>query len=161
ASIVRFCREQHIDLRIFISPAHAHQLEIVAALGGWPRLERGKTDLTAILARDEIEHPGQQPIPLYDFSGYSSVTTERVPGPTEQREMEFYWDSSHFKDEVGDWVLSRIFGVAGASGDGPADFGVRLTSANIADVLQHDRDAQQTYRRTHADDVATINALIE
>ncbi len=44
-------------------------------------------------------------IPLWDFSGYSSVTTETLPASGSHAEMEFYWDSSHFKDIVGDFVL--------------------------------------------------------
>jgi len=42
---------------------------------------------------------------LWDFSGYSSVTTEALPASGSHAEMEFYWDSSHFKDIVGDFVL--------------------------------------------------------
>jgi hypothetical protein len=40
--IVAFCRAQGVDLRIFIAPEHAHQLEITAAIGEWATLENAK-----------------------------------------------------------------------------------------------------------------------
>jgi hypothetical protein len=157
AKIISFCRDQGIDLRIFVTPAHAHQLEMVASLGGWPRLEQGKRALVALLAQDVNGHPGVMPFPLYDFSGYSSVTTEGVPSATEPREMKFYWDSSHFKVGVGDWVLDRLFAI---ESDAPPDFGVRLTAASLEIELEHDRAAQQAYRSGHPDDIALIKTLI-
>ncbi len=161
SKIIRFCRDQRIDLRIFLTPAHAHQLEIVASLGGWRRLEQGKRELVAQLAQDAASHPGVQPFPFYDFSGYSSITTESVPLPTERREMKFYWDSSHFKELVGDWVLDRLLAVRGDRGDAaPTDFGVQLTPTNIETELDRDRVAQHAYRRDHPNDVALIRSLI-
>src|SRR5262245_59752422 len=62
--IVAFCREQQIDLRIFITPAHAHQMEISAAVGEWPVIEAGKRALVQLLADDAAAHPNAEPIPL-------------------------------------------------------------------------------------------------
>ena len=45
--IVVFFREHAIDLQIFITPSHAHQLEIAAETGVWPAIEQGKRDLVA------------------------------------------------------------------------------------------------------------------
>ena len=103
--IVAFCRAQGVDLRIFIAPEHAHQLEITAAIGEWASLENAKRALVELLADDAARHPGAPSISLWDFSGYSSVTTEALPASGSHAEMEFYWDSSHFKDIVGDFVL--------------------------------------------------------
>jgi hypothetical protein len=160
AKIVRFCREQRIDLRIFLTPAHAHQLEILAEMGGWSRLEQGKRYLVQLLADDAARHFAQA-FPLYDFSGYSSVTTEPVPSPTERREMKFYWDSSHFKERVGDWVLDRVFAINAEGGTPPPDFGVRLIPANLDAELARGRMDQKVYRQGHSDDVALIESLID
>jgi hypothetical protein len=64
---------------------------------------------------------------LWDFSGYSSVTTEALPELGSRAEMRFYRDSSHFKDVVGDFVLDRLFGLSHPRRPVPLDFGVRLT----------------------------------
>ena len=94
ARIVEFCRAESIALRLFLTPAHAHQLEIAALVGEWPKIEGGKRALTELIAADAQAHPDERAFRLYDFSGYSSVTTEPVPEPGSRAEMQYYWDSS-------------------------------------------------------------------
>jgi hypothetical protein len=159
--IVAFCRAQDVDLRIFIAPEHAHQLEITAAIGEWASLENAKRALVQLLADDAARHPEAPPIPLWDFSGYSSVTTEALPKSGSRAEMKFYWDSSHFKDIVGDFVLDRLFGLSGPRRGVPPDFGVRLTPATIELTLAHLRADQVTYRRGHPEDVVWIRSLLD
>jgi len=160
-SIVAFCRAQGVDLRIFIAPEHAHQLEITAAIGEWATLENAKRALVQLLAEDAARHSGAPPIPLWDFSGYSSVTTEALPGSGNHAEMKFYWDSSHFKDIVGDFVLDRLFGLNHPRREVPPDFGVRLTPATIDVMLAQLRVDQLAYRRRHPEDVVWIRSLLD
>ena len=157
--IVKFCREKKIDLRIFITPAHAHQIEIAAAMGEWERIEQGKRDLVRLLSSDAGAH-GMPLVPLWDFSGDSSVTDESLPLPRERREMRFYWDSSHFKEEAGDWVLDRLFGTVRPGHEVPADFGQLLTLANVESVLAEQRTAHTRYVVAHPDDVEFIRRSI-
>jgi hypothetical protein len=159
--IVAFCRAEGVDLRIFIAPEHAHQLEITAAIGEWATLENAKRALVQLLAEDSARHPGAPPIPLWDFSGYSSVTTEALPELGSRAEMEFYWDSSHFKDIVGDFVLDRLFGLSHPRRPAPPDFGVRLTPATVEPALARLRASQLAYRRSHPQDVAWIRSLVD
>jgi hypothetical protein len=158
--IVAFCRAQRVDLRIFIAPEHVHQLEITAAIGEWATLENAKRALVELLAEDAARHPEALPIPLWDFSGYSSITIEDLPDPGSRAEMRFYWDSSHFKDIVGDLVLDRLFGVSHPGGPVPPDFGVRLTAATIEPALAHLRAAQLAYRNRNPQDLAWIRSLV-
>lgn len=159
--IIAFCRDQKIDLRIYLTPVHAHQLEIIAELGGWPNLELGKRELVDILSKDAASNPGASPFPLYDFAGYSSVTTEPVPAVTSRSEMQYYWDSSHFKQRVGDWVLDRLFEFKDENDPCPDDFGNILTPATIATVLENIRGDQLAYRRERPGDVEFIRSLIK
>jgi hypothetical protein len=158
--IIEFCRAKHVDLRIFITPEHAHQLEISAALGAWSSIEEAKRNLVYLLSRYAAMHPGEPPILLYDFSGYNSVTTETLPEPGSRYEMKYYWDSSHFKEIVGDFVLDRLFALFNAERPIPADFGVRLTAGTIDAALARIRDDQITYRKRHPQDVAAIRLLV-
>lgn len=159
-AIVSFCRKHSIDLRIVITPAHAHQLEIVADLRGWEALENGKRELVMLLARDAERNGAKAPFPLYDFSDYSAVTTEPVPPLASRKEMQFYWDSSHFKEIVGDWVLDRVFGVRGSSASAPADFGHLLDQSSIEADLSLIRQKQAAYRKQRANEVAAIAGLV-
>ncbi len=159
--IVEFCRAEQIDLRIFLTPEHAHQMEISAAVGAWTSIEEAKRALVRMLREDSANHPGEPPIILYDFSGYSSVTTEALPKQGSSAEMAYYWDSSHFKEIVGDMVLDRLFGYKRASHPVPDDFGIKLTSDTIESELRSTRAMQAAYRRSHPEDIASIRSLVE
>jgi len=158
--IVDFCRDHEIDLRILITPSHVHQMQIAAATGGWEAMERGKRELVKLLAEDAAAHPGAKPFPLFDFSGYSAVTTEPLPAEGTRAEMEYYWDSSHFKENVGDLVLDRIFDVQRPGRAVPADFGVRLTPDTVEPVLAKIRADQAAYRASHASEIARIDSWV-
>ncbi len=159
--IVEFCRDYHIDLRIFITPEHAHQAEISAAVGAWPSVEEAKRNLVRLLADDAASHPGKPPVPLYDFSGYNSVTIEPLPEPGSRNEMKYYWDSSHFKEIVGDFILDRLFGISRRGHPVPEDFGVLLTPATVETELDRIRAGRAAYRRSHPQDIAVIRSDVE
>jgi hypothetical protein len=159
--IIEFCRDRGIDLRLFITPEHAHQMEISAEIGQWSSIEKGKRDLVDLLAQDAAKHPGAPQIPLYDFSGYNSVTTEDLPDVGSKAEMKYYWESSHFKEIVGDFVLDRLFGVSHLTRPVPPDFGVQLTVDTVDSALDRIRLERISYRMKHPQDVARIRSLVE
>ncbi len=45
--------------------------------------------------------------------------------------MRWFWEHSHYRKITGDLVLDRVFGTTAPERPLPADFGVRLTAANI------------------------------
>ena len=45
--------------------------------------------------------------------------------PGMRTEMRHYWDSSHFKEIVGDYVINRAYGVPIATHAALSDFGVQ------------------------------------
>jgi hypothetical protein len=159
--IIEFCRANHIDLRIFITPEHAHQLETSAAVGAWPSVEEAKRNLVSLLSKDAATHSGEPPIPLYDFSGYSSVTTDPLPKLGCRDEMKYYWDSSHFKEIVGDMVLDRLFGISRPERPLPDDFGVLLNADTIESAILRVRADQIRYRRNHPRDISAIRSVVE
>jgi hypothetical protein len=158
--IIEFCRAEQIDLRIFITPEHAHQMELTSTLGQWGSVENAKRGLVGLLSEDAARHPEDAPIPLYDFSGYSSITTESLPRHGSRDEMQYYWDSSHFKEVVGDLVLDRLFGTSHPGHFVPDDFGVRLTEDTIESALARIRLDQTEYRRSHPADIASLRMLV-
>jgi hypothetical protein len=159
--IITFCRAENIDLRIFITPSHAHQLEIAAATGAEPAIENGKRELVRLLAVDASQHRDLQPIRLIDFSGYSSITTETLPVVGSRDEMRFYWDSSHFKEIVGDYVLDRLFDMNSPVRPVPSDLGMDLTSDTVEAVLAWQHREQAAYRDRSAADVHKLRSLVQ
>lgn len=158
--IVAFCRKHHIDLRIIITPTNVHQSEIMAASEGWSEVEKKKRDLVRLVDQENARYPGQPPTPIFDFSGYSSITEEVPPPPGSHEEMRYYWDSSHFKQIVGDYVLDRVYGVADPAHPPPPDFGVQLTDATIEPYLADQRLRQAAYRQRFPNDIAKLRGLV-
>ncbi len=159
--IVEFCRAKGIDLKIFLTPSHVHQLEITAAAGEWPSIENGKRNLLRILADDAQEHPNQPPIKLYDFSGYSSITTEPLPEKGSFKEMAYYWDSSHFKQNVGDMALDQMFDVKRKGEPLPEDFGVLVTADHLDNWLSRIEARQKEYREHNKNEVKQLVDWVE
>ena len=132
--ILKLCKKNHVELKVYISPAHANlDGEGIKTAGKWEEMELWK--LKVVRLTDIYE------IPLWDFSGYNSITTEQVKTP-----MKFYWDSSHFTEVVSDMILKRIFydGV-----NVPDDFGVKLTKENIESHISQIRKDQANYFDTN------------
>jgi len=118
--LLNFCQQQGIEVILYINPAHANlDGEGLVALGKWDAMEQWKRKITRISNAHDIK--------IWDFSGYNSITTEEVKNP-----MKYYWDSSHFNEEVGNMILNRILS------DGalvPNDFGILLNEKNIESHL--------------------------
>lgn len=150
-AIFELAQRRHIDLRLFISPSHARQWETLAAAGLWDTWETWKRQLVA-LNEQEATHAGQQPFPLWDFSGYDTVSSEDLPENGEQRLMRGYSDSSHFVPAIGQRLVARLFG-------GADNWGVPLDHSSIEPNLMLIRAARQKYRASHLRDVAAIEAL--
>lgn len=122
--IVDTCKQRGIDIKLFISPSHAMQGEGSRTAGSWSEFEQWKRELVKIA-------------PVWDFSGYNSITTEPV-----SNDMRNYYDSMHYRKEVGDLVLNRMFSYREETV--PADFGVLITPDNIEshlDKIHADREA--------------------
>lgn len=158
--ILAFCRAHRIDLRIVVTPAHAHQMEIMAASSDWAEVERKKRDLVRLVDEENARYPEQPPTPIFDFSGYSSLTEDAPPAPGTQAELRYYWDSSHFKQIVGNYVLDRVYGVSNLARQAPPDFGIRLTDATIEPYLTEQRVRQADYRRRFPNDIVTLRRLV-
>ena len=157
--LLQLAYRDDIDLHIAISPSHARQFETIAAKGIWPLFEDWKRHLVRI-NEEEAGRLGQQPFSLWDFSGYNSLTTEPVPpiGDT-KTEMRWYWESSHYKKELGDLVQDRIFGYSHPDRPLPTDFGIRLTPETLEPHLATIRTDRRRWRVAFPEDAAEIDAL--
>lgn len=148
-----------VDLRIVISPAHAWELEFLDRSGMWDRFEEWKRRLVR-LNEETAERLGKAPFPVWDFSGYNSITAERVPPAGDTRAvMAFYGDPTHFRKIAGDLMLDRVFGYHDPARPVPADFGVRLTRANVERHLARIRRMRSVWRAMFPGDVREIAAI--
>lgn len=146
-----------VKITLFISPSHARQWEVLAITQGWEMFEEYRRRLIAV-NEDVAIRNGKEAFVLWDFAGYHTLTTESVPDDPKAR-MRWYWDSSHYKKELGDIVLDRMFDGNFSGGKDYPDFGVKLTTQNIEQHLAKLRAERARWRATHPVDVAEIEAL--
>ncbi len=140
----------NIDLRMLISPSHARIWEALHAVGLWSKFEQWKRELVSI-NEQEAKKYGKKPFPLWDFSGYNRYTTENITA-----NMKWYWESSHYKKELGDIVLDSVFKRKIAD-----NFGILINTKNIDKHLAEIRIKQQQYRKDHPIDAAEVLKLAE
>jgi hypothetical protein len=158
--MVSIARAKNIDLRLYISPNHARSYEAIRLLGWWPQFEAWQRGLVAIVDEDARAHPGQPPVPLWDFCCYNTLTTDVVVQPPGQAAgFQYFADSIHFKTVVGFMLIDRIFSTE-ASRALPADFGVRLDADSIEAHLADTRNRQTRYTATHPADVGSVVAAL-
>jgi hypothetical protein len=137
--IVNLCRENNIQLIVFISPAHATQWEAIKATGQWTTFEAWKKKLVQLT-------------PVWDFSGYNSITTEEIDDV-----MANYLDNSHYTVQIGDLVINRILGYQ--ENKVPADFGVVVNKDNIESHLAKIRADREEWLKKHKDEFDLVQTL--
>lgn len=113
-----------IDLVIY--PYHAQLMALLDSAGMAPIFEQWKSLLAQQVAAWQATHP-QARVTLWDFSGYAPYQCETVPPKGDRKaQTRWYWESGHFKAELGNIMLARILN--------PQDegtFGVVLTPDGI------------------------------
>jgi hypothetical protein len=104
-------------------------------VGLWPSFEAWKRVLVRVVEAEGSSAPGT--ISLLDFSGYNDFTTERVPPAGDTRsQMHWYWEAGHYKSDLGDQVIERVYGQH-------PDFGRELSSSTIESILQGINESRQ------------------
>ncbi|MCT7993934.1 hypothetical protein [Laspinema olomoucense] len=139
-TIVKLCAEHQIECHFFISPAHATQWESIRLSGAWEIFEEWKRNLAEIT-------------PIWDFSGYNSITTEPL-----SRTMTNYMDSSHYYKEIGDLVLNRIFQYNQEIV--PEDFGVLLTPETVENHLKKIIKAREIWATNNPEVVHYVESIL-
>ncbi|MDO8033097.1 hypothetical protein O3297_06710 [Janthinobacterium sp. SUN128] len=152
-SVGKLCRGG-TRLRLYINPTHALTLDALYWRGKWDAMETWQRDLAQMVGRHR--RLGCD-VRLLDFSGFNSITSEPIPQVTGAREMRYYWEASHYRENVGRFILARLFGGAVPP---PADFGVELTPASIAAHQAATRAARERYHAQHAEETAYLRHVL-
>jgi hypothetical protein len=90
--------------RFYIHPVHS-LAELSYWTTQWEDLDNWKRALVQVI--DARKHEGCD-IRLIDFSGFNSITTEDIPQITGKENMQYYWEHSHYRSEVGEKILEQL-----------------------------------------------------
>ena len=142
--ILQIAKAHNINVKFFIPPVHVRFLEVMDAAGLWNDYEMMKRKLLAEIISTYGDSTNQ--VALWDFSGYHQYSMESVPQQAGVA-MDWYLDSSHFSQALGQKMLAVMFATPNAE---PA-FGVQLRADNIDSVLQAEREQQAVFQASHKD----------
>jgi len=158
--ILALACENEIELYLLFAPSHAYVLvgqETLGLTDFWERWQHAIVTTTAEFARET----GCPQPPVWDFSGYNEVTTEIISNERGKEHFStWYWDPLHYRVEVGNDMLNRMFGKPAIN---PVfdDIGTVLTPANIDEVIRQKRQGLINYRKNHPDEYALVMETVE
>jgi hypothetical protein len=159
--MVRGIRRSGVDVRFYLEPEHARMMLALQDAGLWPQFEDWKRGVIRVVT-EEAEESGQPQIPVWDFSGFNTVTNEHLPDASDKSTMmRYFWEAAHYKKEAGDLILDRVLNYRDPHRVLPPDFGVRLTSANIESWLDATREAGRDYVRAETEEAAGVQDTVK
>lgn len=152
-SVAALCRAG-TRVRLYINPTHAMTSDALYWSGKWPAMESWQGELAELLQQQRLLGCDAR---IYDFSGFNSITTEAIPQVSSKPDMQYYWETSHYRVNVGQMILARLFG----RHDGvPEDFGIELTPSTLARHQAAQRALRERYHQLHAAETRMVLEVV-
>jgi hypothetical protein len=145
---------RRITVRVFSNPRHAMAEYMLAKNGHWAEVERWKVALAEIGTR----HQTNCDLKIFDFSGFNSVTAEPIDRITPKIGLANYWEASHFKNEVGQLILRRLFAPDPSL---PADFGRELKNDTVAEINSLSNREREDFLLSHSTEIPLANEWLK
>jgi hypothetical protein len=121
-----------LRLVIFTHPYHREYLDMLWDKGFWPAFEEWKRAVIRVVDKESGEK--RDLVRFWDFSGYNAISMEPVPPPGDTHtQMHWYWESGHYKNALGDLLISRMTG-------GRSEPGQEVTKDNLEELLAQIRN---------------------
>jgi hypothetical protein len=134
--LLKYAYKNNLDLHIIISPYHARKLQAIKLKGLQNKFENWKSNLTLINEKVALEY-SSTPYNVWDFSGYNSYNTISLPTlENKKQQLEWFWESTHYKKKLGDLMLAEIFDSNNTDTNNKKKFGKKITSHNINNHLK-------------------------
>ncbi|HCU5991990.1 TPA: hypothetical protein ACK8SK_002832 [Legionella pneumophila] len=135
--IITICEHNNTELILILAPEHIRLLETYKLLDLWDIYEQWQRELMAIVAAHNQKYPNSK-FALWGFNNINSITTEQLPDKDDTAtKMHWFWDPQHFKNELGNLILSIVLQLKDESGI--SHFSTLLTEDNIQKKLEDDR----------------------
>ncbi|CAM2767080.1 TPA: hypothetical protein I8Y95_001341 [Legionella pneumophila] len=152
--IITICENNHTELILILAPEHVRLLETYKLLDLWDRYEQWQKELAAIITTHNQKYPNSK-FALWGFNNVNSITTEQLPDKDDTAtKMHWFWDPQHFKNELGNLILSMVLRLKDESGIN--HFSTLLAKANIQEKLERDRVTVAAWEKAHVNEVIEI-----
>jgi len=133
--LIRLAKQKNINITFFINPYHFSYLHTLSDNNQWHNFTLWKETLVDYLNVTQGDN-----FILWDFSGASNFVNETVPLANPKQQMQWFWEPAHYKKELGDILLERLF-----TEQDEEYFGIKLTVENVAGVLEKDQASLQSH----------------
>lgn len=121
AAMLDLARTHDTKVIVLFSPFHESHHKVLQAKNQWPLFQQWKQRVIETVRHNGEKHQ-TEPYPLWDFTVLHPYITEPVPAPEDrEKTLEWFWDSHHYKEELGEIMWHRILDT-----DPQTDFGVRV-----------------------------------
>jgi hypothetical protein len=154
-------RKFDIQLYFYFSPSHARQFEIIHFLGLAPLYMQWQAELVCLLTDEATHEPKRKPSVVWDFSGYNSVTTEKIPPLSAGVHMHWYSDPVHYTSATGRAIQNRILGIPSPELSGIDDFGTALTRVSLPGHFRAMQEKRGAFLAANPAFLAEIAALYQ
>lgn len=144
-----------IRLRFYINPTHALMLDALFWANKWDAMEAWRRSLVKMV--DFNRHSGCD-IRLFDFAGFNSITTEKIPQTSGRKEMQNYWETSHYRSNVGIMILKKLFD--NNDGSVPSDFGIELNTNMLSLYSEQMRLERDQYHYNHPVETELVRRIV-
>ncbi len=138
--IAALCQEHGVKLRLYVPPMHAE-----AALSYCDCMDTYAAWMKRL----------SKIAPIWSFFEFNEISTSPVQdGKFSENTNRYFWDSVHHKDNVGKWIVARMYGMETA--DMPKGFGIEVTEANLDEYIDDMRADMKAWELTHPEDMEAV-----
>ncbi len=142
--ILSLCHKNNIHVIAFFSPTHVRHRVLISKMGLWETYQSWKTQVIQENHAQALKH-NKQTYDIWDFTSINPITTESFPEQDNiSHEMTWYWESSHYKQQLGNVILSQIFS-QNPTIKYPEEFGYLVNIDNIDMKLSTENKEYDTY----------------
>ena len=154
--LVAFSTREGIELTVFISPSHAYEFIGLHVLDLWSEFEEFKRKAANIVERYAPQQIAGRCRGLIDFAYFHEFATESVPPPGSAGVMIYWWESTHYKRNVGQAIGIRIKQDDMISATNLQPFGRCLVAESISKILETERVERNLYITSHSLEVVQL-----
>ncbi|MBB5352638.1 hypothetical protein HNR46_002886 [Haloferula luteola] len=140
--IIDTCHEKDIRLILLLHPQHVLPYADLTP-PTQPPLSLEREGIVEIVASSDAAHPDKPPTVVWDFRDAHPLNCDPIPPDAESR-MPHWADFEHYSSSMGHLMLARIFDWNLPIPEGE-NYGIRLTSENLASWTQHCVDGYTRY----------------
>ena len=130
SELIEYIQSKGIQLILFINPYHYSYLHLIHDNEQFDNFLLWKELLVNFLALKT-----NQNYTIWDFSNINAIINEKVPLDTPKTHMKWFWEPAHYKEELGDKMLSVML----LNKHGRYPLGKNINTSNIRNINNQDK----------------------